>query len=115
MARFAKMKQDCGLTIDHLDGDYHNNTQANLSLMPGMLNSRKSAKTKKFLFPYKLTCAYVGDSYRLLLTAGDNVLEAKVLEDAESFVGALCGLLGTCYPNTGLPTPQDYYSRYKGD
>lgn len=79
MARFAKMKRDCGLTIDHLDGNYHNNTQANLSLMPGMLNSRKSAKTKKFLFPYKLTCAYVGDSYRLLLTAGDQILEAKVL------------------------------------
>ena len=79
MARFAKMKRDCGLTMDHLDGNYHNHTQANLSLMPGILNSQKSAKTKKFLFPYKLTCAYVGDSYRLLLTAGDQILETKVL------------------------------------
>lgn len=79
MVKFLKMKQDCGLTIDHLDGDYHNNTQANLALMTGELNRHKSNRTRKFLLPYKLTVAYVDGNYRLLLTAGDRVLEAKVL------------------------------------
>lgn len=30
-------------------------------------------------------------------------------------MGAIYGLLGTCYPDTGLPTPQEYYKRYRGD
>lgn len=47
--------------------------------MTRSLNRRKSNKTKKCLLPYKLTVAYVDDTYRLLLTAGDRVLEAKVL------------------------------------
>lgn len=47
--------------------------------MTGELNRHKSNRTRKFLLPYKLTVAYVDGNYRLLLTAGDRVLEAKVL------------------------------------
>lgn len=77
MRRYKQEKH--GLTIDHLDGDYHNHTKANLSLMTDSANVKKRFVDEKFLPPYVVTPAYVDGNYRLQLTYDGKVLETRVL------------------------------------
>ena len=51
------------LTVDHADGNVHNNTSHNLSLMTRKNNMRKGNITRKVKLPDKIIIAYDGKGY----------------------------------------------------
>ena len=57
--------------MDHCDGNPHNNTMYNLSIMDISPNSSKGAIIDRFLWPVVLKTAYVDSEYRISITWND--------------------------------------------
>lgn len=49
---FKQYTKEHRLSVEHLDGDYHNHRKYNLALVPEGLNSRKSNKIDRVIEPY---------------------------------------------------------------
>lgn len=68
MQAFLDWKRFNGLTMDHADGNGHNNTAANISLMPASLNTSKLDIASRFQPPVYMASAYVDGDYRIGIT-----------------------------------------------
>lgn len=127
LQKYFDWKHSQGLTIDHIDGNTHNGTVWNLSLMPLSANVGKKSFPAGFVPPYNLIMAYVDGEYRVQMilqnterdylqqqfdrvrpgtvTLGDNLGVSTLnflCQDAESLVSCLKYLynarFGWCNP-----------------
>lgn len=83
-------------TVDHCDGNPHNNTVYNLSIMDVEPNSSKGAIIDRFIWPVVLKTAYVDSEYRISITWNDakgaDVTMYLRAANAEDFVDCLNSL-----------------------
>lgn len=73
--KLAKLKQhkvDNGLSIEHLDSDFHNHFKYNIALVPEGLNSRKNDKILRIKEPHCFAIVNSNGKYKILVGYLDN-------------------------------------------
>ena len=55
---FKQYKRDCKLSMEHLDGNFHNHRKYNIALVKGGLNSRKNDKISHIIEPFCFTAVF---------------------------------------------------------
>ncbi len=71
--KFTDYIKENNVVIDHLDDNYHNNTEYNLSLMPSADNNRKKDIVSKIKEPAACIVAHVNGEYRVRLFLHTNI------------------------------------------
>lgn len=90
LQRYFSWKNGQGLELDHLDGNVHNNTILNLSLMSHCSNSGKKLFPAGFISPYTLAMAYVDGEYRTQLAMENTSLSNIQQQLDHAFPGIFC-------------------------
>lgn len=71
--KFRAYMRDNNLVVDHIDDNYHNNTEHNLSVMLSEDNNRKKDIISKIKEPSACIVSYVDDTYRVRLFLRTNI------------------------------------------
>lgn len=82
--RIEILKRYCdenGLSIEHLDGDYHNHRKYNIALVKGTLNSQKNDKISRIFEPYCFTVVFDKPLYSGIESGGDFKIITGVFRD----------------------------------
>lgn len=94
MKRYQSWKKGLHLEVDHADSNVHNNTQANLSIMPRRLNRSKQEITARFVYPYSVNSAYCDGEYRVQLETATEQSDSEGYNNLLVSLGAKLAMYG---------------------
>lgn len=93
LAKLKQYKKDKGLSIEHLDSNFHNHRKYNIALVAEGLNSKKNDKVLHIKEPYFFTAVMSGGKYKIVVGRADDsmMLDSKlfITKHFENVVGLL--------------------------